>query len=47
MEHIRLDCVLMSNNELLFNGKSLGFITDEEKEKHVVFQNNLGGYKNT
>lgn len=30
---IYLNCILMANNELIFCGKSLGFITDEELKK--------------
>jgi len=27
---INLECVLMPNNEILFNSRSLGYLTDEE-----------------
>ena len=33
IEPIYLNCVLMNNNEIIFNGKSLGFITEEELQK--------------
>lgn len=33
IEPIYLNCVLMNNNEIIFNGKSLGFITDEDIQK--------------
>lgn len=33
IQPIYLNCILMANNELIFCGKSLGFITDEELKK--------------
>lgn len=30
IQPIYLNCILMANNEIIFCGKSLGFITDEE-----------------
>lgn len=33
IEPVYLNCVLMNNNEIIFNGKSLGFVSDEEIEK--------------
>lgn len=33
IEPIYLNCVLMNNNEIIFSGKSLGFVTDEEIQK--------------
>lgn len=30
---IKLECVLMGNNEIYFNGRSLGFLSDHELEK--------------
>lgn len=30
---IYLKCVLMGNNEIIFCGKSLGFVTEEELKK--------------
>lgn len=35
IEPIYLNCILMNNNEIIFNGKSLGFITEEELQKWV------------
>lgn len=32
---IKLQCVLLDNNEIFFNKRSLGFITNEEKKKYV------------
>ena len=40
MKVIRLQCLLMDNNEILLNGKSLGFIT-EENEKFVMDQEDV------
>lgn len=33
IEPIYLNCVLMGNNEIIFNGRSLGFFTDEELQQ--------------
>ena len=33
IQSIYLNCVLMSNNEVIFCGKSLGFVTDEQLKK--------------
>lgn len=33
IQPIYLNCVLMSNNEIVFCGKSLGFVTEEELKK--------------
>lgn len=33
IEPIYLHCILMDNNEIIFNGKSLGVLTNEEIEK--------------
>ena len=33
IQPIYLNCVLMGNNEILFCGRSLGFVTGEELEK--------------
>lgn len=33
IQPIYLNCILMANNELIFCGKSLGFITDAELKK--------------
>lgn len=33
IEPIYLNCVLMNNNEVIFNGKSLGFVSDEDLQK--------------
>ena len=33
IQPIYLNCVLMSNNEVIFCGKSLGFVTDEQLKK--------------
>lgn len=33
IQPIYLNCVLMSNNEIIFCGKSLGFVTEEELKK--------------
>jgi uncharacterized SAM-dependent methyltransferase len=30
MNLISLECVLMDNRELMFNGRSLGFLSEEE-----------------
>jgi hypothetical protein len=35
MKRIKLNCVLMDNNEIIFHGRSLGFVTEEEKEQFV------------
>jgi len=32
MKVVRLECVLMDNKEIIFCGRSLGFVTDEEIE---------------
>lgn len=33
IQPIYLECILMGNNEVIFCGKSLGFVTDEELKK--------------
>lgn len=33
---IELNCLLLENNEILFNGRSLGFLSENEKEKFVI-----------
>lgn len=33
IQPIYLNCILMGNNEIIFCGKSLGFITDAELKK--------------
>lgn len=33
IQPIYLNCVLMGNNEIIFCGKSLGFLTDAELKK--------------
>lgn len=33
IQPIYLNCVLMDNNEIIFCGKSLGFVTDEQLKK--------------
>ncbi len=33
IQPIYLNCVLMGNNEVIFCGKSLGFVTDEQLKK--------------
>ena len=33
IQPIYLNCVLMGNNEIVFCGKSLGFVTEEELKK--------------
>lgn len=35
MKAIKLKCVLMDNKEVMFNGRSLGFLKDEEVEQFV------------
>ena len=35
MRAIKLKCVLMNNNEIMFHGRSLGFISKEEKEQFI------------
>ena len=35
MKAIKLECVLMGNKEIMFNGRSLGFVTDAEVEEFV------------
>ena len=35
MKYIKLHCVLMDNNEIMLNRKSLGFISDKEIERYV------------
>ena len=37
---INLECVLMPNNEILFNGRSLGYLTDEEIKRFTKFKIN-------
>lgn len=39
VQPIYLQCLLMPNNEILFCGKSLGFITDEEIKKWGFIDN--------
>lgn len=39
VQPIYLQCLLMANNEILFCGKSLGFITDEEIKKWGFIDN--------
>lgn len=33
IEPIYLNCILMDNNEIIFNGKSLGFVSEEDLQK--------------
>ena len=33
LQPIYLNCILMANNEVIFCGKSLGFLTEEELKK--------------
>jgi len=35
IKNIKLNCVLLDNNEIYFNHRSLGFISEEEKERYV------------
>ena len=35
MEVVKLECVLMDNKEIIFCGRSLGFVTDEEIENNI------------
>lgn len=35
MKLIKLECVLMDNKEVIFHGRSLGFLSDEEIEKYT------------
>jgi len=35
MKNINLHCVLLENNEIYFNHRSFGFITEEEKARYV------------
>jgi hypothetical protein len=37
---INLECVLMPNNEILFNGRSLGYLTAEEIKWFTKFKIN-------
>jgi len=37
VRNIKLSCVLMDNNEILFNGRSLGFFSDEEIKTHMAY----------
>lgn len=32
---IALECLLMPNKEILFKGKSLGFLSDDEIKKYI------------
>lgn len=34
MKGIKLQCLLMDNGEIMFNGRSLGFFNKEELEKY-------------
>lgn len=36
IREIKLDCILMDNKEIMFNGRSLGFLNKEEIEKYVL-----------
>lgn len=36
MKLVHLECVLMNNNEIIFNGRSLGFFKPEEIKKYVT-----------
>lgn len=38
MQIVYLNCVLMANKEIIFHGKSLGFLTDEEIKKYVFLE---------
>lgn len=33
IEPIYLNCILMGNNEIIFKGKSLGFVSDEDLQR--------------
>jgi hypothetical protein len=35
MKLIELECVLMDNGEIIFNGQSLGFLTNVEIEEYT------------
>lgn len=35
MTPIKLQCLLMDNREILFNGRSLGWLSKEEIEKYT------------
>ena len=35
MKSVKLKCLLMGNNEILLNGRSLGFFKPEEIEKYT------------
>lgn len=36
MEEIYLNCVLMNNNEVIFLGKSIGFVKDSDIKKYAI-----------
>jgi len=38
IQPIYLNCILMENNEIMFDGKSLGFLTDEQIKKYVFIK---------
>jgi len=40
MKLINLECVLMDNDEIIFNGRSLGFLSKEEIKKYTEQKNN-------
>lgn len=40
IQPIYLNCILMDNNEIIFCGKSLGFIKDEELKKWGFIETN-------
>lgn len=42
MKLIKLECTLMNNNEILFNGRSLGFLSQEETDKYVEYHDEEG-----
>lgn len=35
MKIINLECLLMDNNEIMFNGRSFGKISPEEQKKYI------------
>lgn len=41
MKEIYLNCLLMDNNEILFLGKSVGFLTEQQKKKFIKKPNDF------
>ena len=39
VQPIYLECLLMANNEIIFCGKSFGFLTEEQIKKYAFIDN--------